>query len=170
LTRAQRAVVAEIIPELAMRLRLDEPAQRTVRLTLDELKDIERRATDGVSTTTSGMKRHSLRHVADIAGRAVERYCGWCTIPVTVRVYQFKITLMGTSPLVWRRLRVKECTLDKLHEHIQTAMHLHHFRIEGQRYGDPELIDENYTDMGYDDSTITKLGHITVHRCMTVDG
>ena len=57
--------------------------------------------------------------------------------------FQFKITLMELNPPVWRRIQVKDCTLDKLHEHIQTAMgwtnsHLHQFEINGKRYGDPQ--------------------------------
>ena len=40
---------------------------------------------------------------------------------------------------------MRDCTLDKLHERIQTAMgwntsHLHHFRINGKLYGDPWLM------------------------------
>src|SRR5271169_2558251 len=62
-------------------------------------------------------------------------------------VFQFKSTLLCTKPLIWRRIQVKDCTLDKLHEHIQTSMgwtnsHLHHFRIDGTHYGDPMLVDE----------------------------
>ena len=40
----------------------------------------------------------------------------------TDTVYQFKITLLESQPPIWRRIQVKDCTLDKLHEHIQTAM------------------------------------------------
>jgi len=36
LTLAQRIVVAEILPDLSQRLRLDEPNQKTVSLSLDE--------------------------------------------------------------------------------------------------------------------------------------
>jgi len=36
--------------------------------------------------------------------------------------FQFKITLLGAKPPIWRRIQVEDCTLDKLHEHIQTAM------------------------------------------------
>ncbi len=55
--------------------------------------------------------------------------------------------------------------LDKLHEHIQTAMgwtnsHLHHFRIGEQLYGDPQLMQENFEEMGYRDSTRTKLSDV----------
>jgi len=80
-------------------------------------------------------------------------------------VFQIKITLQGIEPLIWRRIQVKDCTLDKLHEHIQTAMgwtnsHLHHFRINDQLYGDPMLMEENFEDRGYEDSTTTKLSDV----------
>ena len=63
------------------------------------------------------------------------------------RVFQFKVTLRGTEPAVWRRIQVLDDTLDKLHEHLQTAMgwsnsHLHEFVIQGQKCGDPELLDD----------------------------
>ena len=77
-------------------------------------------------------------------------------------VYQFKITLLDTQPAVWRRMQVKDCTLDKLHEHIQTAMgwtnsHLHQFKFGEQLYGDPMLMQENFEEMEYEDSTSTKV-------------
>jgi hypothetical protein len=80
-------------------------------------------------------------------------------------VYQFKITLQESHPPIWRRIQVQDCTLDKLHEHIQTAMgwtnsHLHHFKIGEQLYGDPELLQENFEDMEYKDSTTTKISDI----------
>jgi hypothetical protein len=80
-------------------------------------------------------------------------------------LYQFKITLLDAKPPIWRRILVKDGSLDDLHEHIQTAMgwtnsHLHHFRIKEQLYGDPELVAENFEDMGYRDSTTTLLSDI----------
>jgi hypothetical protein len=80
-------------------------------------------------------------------------------------MYQFKITLLESHPPIWRRIQVQDCTLDKLHEHIQTAMgwtnsHLHHFRIGEQLYGDPDLMQENFEDMEYKDSTATKVSDI----------
>jgi hypothetical protein len=44
LTQAQRKVVAEIAPELADRLKLDEKPQRTIQFTLTELKAIREKA------------------------------------------------------------------------------------------------------------------------------
>lgn len=66
-------------------------------------------------------------------------------------VFQFKITLKNIEPPIWRRIQVKECMLDKLHEHIQTAMgwtnsHLHQFKIGGVLYGDPQLLYEGWED------------------------
>jgi len=80
-------------------------------------------------------------------------------------VYQLKITLKDVKPPVWRRVQVKDCTLDKLHEHIQTAMgwtnsHMHHFRIDGRLYGDPRLLAETFGELNYADSTRTRLGDI----------
>jgi hypothetical protein len=80
-------------------------------------------------------------------------------------LYQFKITLLGSNPPIWRRIQVQDCTLDKLHEHIQAAMgwtnsHLHQFEIKGQRYGDPELLDDGFDDCECVDSTKTMVNEI----------
>lgn len=80
-------------------------------------------------------------------------------------VYQFKITLLDANPSIWRRIQVNDCTLNKLHEHIQTSMgwtnsHLHHFRIGEQLYGDPMLMQENMVELSYRDSTSTLLSEI----------
>jgi len=77
-------------------------------------------------------------------------------------VYQVKITLLGIKPAIWRRIQAKDCALDKLHEHIQTAMgwtnsHLHRFQIGEERYADPLLMEEDMEEMSYKDSTTTML-------------
>ena len=58
-------------------------------------------------------------------------------------VYQLKITLKAIRPPIWRRLQVKDCSLAKLHDILQTCMgwtnsHLHAFEIGGQEYGEPD--------------------------------
>jgi len=58
-------------------------------------------------------------------------------------VYQLKITLRDIKPPVWRRVLVKDCTLTRLHDVIQTCMgwsdsHLHAFEIGGEQYGEPD--------------------------------
>ncbi|MCA9235685.1 MAG: plasmid pRiA4b ORF-3 family protein [Planctomycetales bacterium] len=80
-------------------------------------------------------------------------------------LYQFKITLLEASPPVWRRIQVQDCALDKLHEHIQTAMgwtnsHLHQFDVKGVRYGDPGLLDDDFEDFEFVDSTVTMVSDI----------
>jgi hypothetical protein len=81
------------------------------------------------------------------------------------RIYQFKITLKDCQPPIWRRIQVKDCTLDRLNEHIQLAMgwtnsHLHDFKINGTLYGDPILMEENFEEMNYRDSTRTQVSDI----------
>lgn len=83
----------------------------------------------------------------------------------TGTVYQFKVRLLGVKPAIWRRIQVSDCTLDKLHEHIQTSMgwtnsHLHQFDIKGERYGDPELLDDGFEDFECVDSTKTMLSEV----------
>jgi hypothetical protein len=80
-------------------------------------------------------------------------------------VYQLKITLLNFRPPIWRRIQVRDCTLKKLHEHIQTAMgwfnsHLHHFRLGEQLYGDSFLMEDSFEDLGYEDSTSTLLSDL----------
>lgn len=81
------------------------------------------------------------------------------------QLYQFKITLLDVEPPVWRRIQVRDGTLDQLHEQIQTAMgwtnsHLHQFEINGTRYGDPELLDDGFEDFECVDSTRTLISDI----------
>lgn len=88
----------------------------------------------------------------------------------TDTVYQFKITLLGAKPPIWRRIQVKDCTLDKLHEHIQTSMgwtnsHLHDFKIGEVRYADPMLMEDSFKEVGYKDSTTTLLSKIIPKTC-----
>ena len=85
--------------------------------------------------------------------------------PARNTLFQFKITLLGSEPPIWRRIQIQDCTLDKLHEYIQTAMgwtnsHLHQFKIKGQRYSDPSLFDDDFDDLECEDSTTTMLSAV----------
>ena len=165
LTQAQRIVTAELLPTLADRLKLEEKNQRKISFTSEELKSIQQTASAARTHARDGMKRHSLRHVVDAIAKALEDSEGIGSIPATERLYQFKITLLEVMPPIWRRIQVRNCTLDKLHERIQTAMgwtnsHLYQFVINGERYGDPQLIDEPSDDYYCVDSTATQIGDV----------
>jgi hypothetical protein len=168
LTEAQRRVIAGLAPHLQPRLALDQANERTPRFTLAELKEIARVCRAAVPRVPTGMERNSLRHVADAAEEAVNKFGEGkiYRIPVAERLYQFKITLKDIQPPIWRRILVKDCSLDKLHEHIQTAMgwtnsHLHQFTIGGVLHGDPELLCEGWEDeIQPVDSLYTKISTI----------
>lgn len=153
LTEAQRRVVAVLLPHLKPGLLLDQGSPRTLQFTLEEMKEIARACRAAISTAATGMERNSLRHVVEAAEKAVEKYGPGKIhrIPASKRLYQFKITLKDIVPPIWRRIQVRDCTLDKLHERIQTAMgwtnsHLHQFKIGGVLYGDPQLLLEGFED------------------------
>lgn len=68
--------------------------------------------------------------------------------PLTIKpgavVFQVRVTLLGITPAVWRRLLLPGNTkLEQVHECIQGAFgwqncHLHEFEIAGKRYGDSD--------------------------------
>jgi Plasmid pRiA4b ORF-3-like protein len=67
------------------------------------------------------------------------------------QVYQVKILLQHIKPPIWRRVQVKDCSLAKLHDIIQSCMgwddyHLHDFEIGGERYGDPAQWQDGFGD------------------------
>ncbi|MEW6519281.1 MAG: plasmid pRiA4b ORF-3 family protein [Thermodesulfobacteriota bacterium] len=80
-------------------------------------------------------------------------------------VYQLKIVLLGTDPVVWRRVQVPgSFSLAKFHEVIQLAMgwtnsHLHQFIIEKELYGQPSEDDDWAGAKVFDERKI-KLGDL----------
>jgi len=166
LSQAQRIATAEVLPELTDRLKLEEKNPRKISFTVDELKSIQKSVHAARSHAENGMKRNSLRHVVQAISKALEVVDGIGSIPATDRLYQFKITLLRTNPPIWRRIPSRNSTLDKLHEGIQTAMgwkncHLHQFKINGERHGDPELIDHGHEEhFECVDSTQTQISDV----------
>ncbi len=61
-----------------------------------------------------------------------------------VEVYQFRVLLRQISPIIWRRILIRnDSTIVDLHYTLQIAMgwsdsHLHQFFIRGKRYGVPQ--------------------------------
>jgi hypothetical protein len=165
LSKAQRKTAAENAPEFAERLNLEGKNQRMVQFTLAELRALKAKAGAAARKATRGEVRNSLLHIIDLISQAIENSCGLGAIPASQRVYQFKIKLKGIRPSIWRRIQVRDGTLDKLHDRIQLAMgwtntHQHHFSIGGQMFGDPMLLEETFEEMNYEDSTTTKLSRI----------
>jgi hypothetical protein len=62
--------------------------------------------------------------------------------------YQLEVTLQGSSPPIWRRLRVAgDTTLQALHQVLQRAMgwndsHLYQFELDERRFAEPDPDDE----------------------------
>lgn len=153
LTQAQRRAVAGRLRNLRPHLLVSEANQRTLQFSLEEMKEIAQACRAAMSKAPTGMERNTLRHVVEAAEKAVEKYSAGKIqrIPASERLYQLRIILKDIEPPIWRRIQVKDCTLDKLHEHIQTSMgwtnsHLHHFKIGGLLYGDPQLLLEGFED------------------------
>ena len=122
LTRAQRVAIADLFPQMRERLKLDLNRQTKIAFTVPQMKAIWWCAGEAVPTTTSGMKRNSLRCIITAFRQAIEDAHGIGAIPASKRLYQFKVTLRHIAPAIWRRIQVKDCSVDKLHECIQTAM------------------------------------------------
>jgi hypothetical protein len=81
LTQAQRKVVAEIAPELADRLKLDEKPQRTIRFTLAELRGIKEKAGKALRQAGTGRSRIPLRYVFQACGQALDQHLGTPALP-----------------------------------------------------------------------------------------
>ena len=164
-TFAQRKLIAELFPDFSDRMRLDEPNERLVSFSLDEMRALHQGSKLAIEHADSGMKRNSLRHVVFVTEHAIEDFQGIGRIPPKERLYQFKVTIKIIKPAIWRRFQTRDCTLDKLHEHIQTSMgwtnsHLHHFKIDGRLYGDPWLMEESFGEFEYSDSTVATLSKV----------
>lgn len=164
---AQRRAIAECIPEFAEQLKLQERNARSLPFTLTELRHIKKQARRAVVSVDSGMKRNSLRVVIETTCNALEKYQEGSIerISPSKRIYQLRISIVDISPEIWRRIQVRECTLERLHEHIQLAYgwwnyHLHQFLIGDCRYGVPWLLDDGFEDFEIEDSTQTKLSDI----------
>ena len=78
--------------------------QRTLAFTEDELKTIQQKARSAIHHAETGMKRNSWRHIVEITTNSIKQSQGIGAIPASERLYQFKITLLGIKPPIWRRI------------------------------------------------------------------
>ena len=122
LTRAQRVAIADLFPQMVDRLKLDVNRQAKIAFTVSQMKANWWCAGEAVPTTTSGTKRNSLRCIIAAFRQAIQDAHGIAAIPPSKRLYQFKITVLDIDPPIWRRIQIKDCSFDKLHECIQTAL------------------------------------------------
>jgi len=105
------------------------------------------------------------KNVASAKPSQKQRVSAEKTSPQKSTGYQVTITLQGIQASIWRRLHLPDCTLDQLHEHIQTSMgwtnsHLHQFRLGDQKYADPQLMEEDFAAYGYKNSLTTLLSDL----------
>ncbi len=161
----ERRQIAILLPEFAKRLDLDEANSRMIPLTFDEAK----RILDALKSDTRkhrAMIQSALERAVTSISNAIEDVTGIGSIPASMRLYQFRITLNESEPPIWRRIQVKNCTVERLHEHIQLAMgwaneHLHRFRIKYEIYGDARLLDDGFDDQyEFIDSTSIKISDV----------
>ncbi len=84
-------------------------------------------------------------------------------------IYQFKISLKGIRPPIWRRVLVpSKLRLSDFHQVIQTVFgwtnsHLHQFAIAGQVFGPPDDFDQRILDEAR--VTIAEVLDVGVTRC-----
>jgi hypothetical protein len=85
-------------------------------------------------------------------------------IPKSGSIYQFKVTLQGSNPRIWRRIQVADCTLGKLHEILQVVMgwkdlRPHRFMLRGRFYRPLEPEDCLWDSERFDED-LNSLSHV----------
>jgi hypothetical protein len=79
----------------------------------------------------------------------------------TPAIYQLKISLLGSHPLIWRRIEVpSRTTLSQFHLVLQIVMgwenyHLHEFQAAGKSYGPPDPEDHHFGREVLDERRVT---------------
>jgi hypothetical protein len=81
LTQAQRKAVAELVPQLARRLKPGDAGQRAVPLSLDELRAVKEKARGALRQAGTGRGRIPLRFVFQACGQALDQHLGAAALP-----------------------------------------------------------------------------------------
>ncbi len=82
-------------------------------------------------------------------------------------IHQLKLSLRGSSPLIWRRIQVpSHMTLPQLHLTLQIVMgwencHLHEFGVAGKSYAEPDREDNHFGRTVLDERRV-QLGKLPV--------
>lgn len=152
-TLAQRRALAELMPDLEERLALRATGVRSVRLRRTEAAIAEMRVREALGEEPTGRLRRTLE-------------CLWRRILPLTSELQFRVTLVGCDPPVWRRIRVPDGSLLDFHELLQAAMgwtgtHLWQFRLPGVTVAGPEVLDSGDEVDGED---LLDAGHISLRE------
>ena len=97
------------------------------------------------------MKKEACKHMAEQANGTV---------------YQIKVTLRESKPLIWRRVQVPgNITLHKLHMILQSVMgwtnsHLYRFDIAGTQYSIPDPVEDDFSELHFVDSRRSRLSKV----------
>jgi Plasmid pRiA4b ORF-3-like protein len=160
LSEGQRHTIrkyAELPAYLSERLAAKGTEAQATQFTLDELDVL----LDHVEVSVYRAKGNERQKVLRIAEK-MSKLLGSAIDPDemprhqrstnTDTVFQIKMTLQGIVPPIWRRIQMKDCTLDELHALIQVTMgwefeHLYRFDIGGVEYAGPDVTsDEDVED------------------------
>jgi hypothetical protein len=85
------------------------------------------------------------------------------------KVYQMKVTLLETQPLIWRRFLVpSSVTLHRLHLVLQAVMgwsnyHLYSFQVGTEEYSDSNVNDD-FENLNFKNSRRKKLGQVATKK------
>lgn len=99
-------------------------------------------------------------------------------LEIPLDIYQIKITLMYTTPPIWRRVLVPAgMTMEQLHNVVQAAMgwehsHLHDFRIGNKRFGEPDPYGDDMQPATINERTVrlfSVLGKVGTKAVYTYD-
>jgi hypothetical protein len=147
-----------IKPALRKKLEAVRPDAKVVMLTLRELERLGEEIIESSHFADKSDKAR-LNALLDKVDALLHEIEGKDRLVVAPGgIYQFKVTLKGSKPPIWRRIQVPDGTLGELHEILQIVMgweyaHLHQFIARGEYYGmtpepgfldmGPETTDEN---------------------------
>ena len=169
LTPLQRETLTEhtdLKPAIKRKLKKAGEGTQSIEFSRDELNEIHDSTGEAATYARSKEKQRLMAVQAKIV-RIVEKDNAALFEPlmpapvrkkpdVSDQLIQFRISLVDIKPTIWRRIQVQDCSLGKLHRHIQTAMgwqdcHLHQFLIAGESYG-PNSADDFGTVMRDEDN------------------